>query len=276
MNTLLLMGDSITDDGRYAALVDVQLRLRGAGVRIINAGVSSETVSGLSEPDHPFPRPCALERLGRALEMARPDWVYAMYGINDGIYYPYSPERAQAYLRGLRALARGVHASGARLALATPTPYEGGGLPDGAPRYSYMQPYRHYGKVMARYAALARKFEDADMLIDVFSPLTRAQAAGPVTRDGIHPDMRGHAVIAGELLRALFRLEPSCAVSPALTEAALEYNAALHARWKERIGHQNPNKSVPPSDERLRELGRQYARLLRAEAPLADAAELED
>ena len=105
-----------------------------------------------------------------------------MYGINDGIYYPYSADRAEAYLAGLTALARGVHACGARLALGTPTPYEGGGLPDGAPKYSYMQPYEHYNEVMARYAALVRDFGDAELIVDVFTPLMRAQSDGPLTQ----------------------------------------------------------------------------------------------
>lgn len=271
MSRLLLLGDSITDDGRYAALVDMQLRLERAGVELINAGVSSETASGLSEPDHPFPRPCVRGRLSRALELARPDWVFAMYGINDGIYYPYAPERAQAYIDGLSALAQGVHAAGARLALATPTPYEGGGLPLGAPRYSYMQPYERYCDVMARYAELARGFGEAELTVDIFTPLTRAQADGPLTQDGIHPGLRGHAIIAGELLRALYGYAPpDIDARPALVDAALSYNAAAHARWKERIGHDNPYKAEQPSAEQLRELGARYADELRAAAPGAD------
>lgn len=275
MSTLLCLGDSISDDGRYAALVDMQLRLERKGVTLINAGVSSETASGLSEPDHPFPRPCVLGRLTRALELTQPDWVYAMYGINDGIYYPYSADRAEAYLAGLTALARGVHACGARLALGTPTPYEGGGLPDGAPKYSYMQPYEHYNEVMARYAALVRDFGDAELIVDVFTPLMRAQSDGPLTQDGIHPGLRGHSIIAGELLRALFGCAaPDPDAHPALTDAALHYNVAAHARWKERIGHDNPNKSVPPTDEQLLELGARYADELRAVSPQADIAGL--
>ena len=43
---VLFMGDSISDDGRFIALIDLALRRSGGGVRIINAGVSSETVSG--------------------------------------------------------------------------------------------------------------------------------------------------------------------------------------------------------------------------------------
>lgn len=272
MSTLLCLGDSITDDGRYVALADMQLRLERAGAALINAGVSSETASGLSEPAHPFPRPCVLGRLGRALELTRPDWVYAMYGINDGIYYPYSPERAQAYAAGLTMLAREVHARGARLALATPTPYECvGGLPGGAPEYSYMQPYERYDEVMARYAELVRGFDGADMIIDVYVPLKRAQADGPLTQDGIHPGLRGHAVIAGELTRALFGCAaPEPDAHPALTDAALRYNAAVHARWKERIGHDNPNKAIQPTDAQLAELGAQYACELRAVSAGAD------
>ena len=55
---ILFLGDSITHSGRYIAWIETQLRLQGLKPRpeLINIGLSSETCSGLSEPDHPFPR----------------------------------------------------------------------------------------------------------------------------------------------------------------------------------------------------------------------------
>ncbi len=49
----------------------------------------------------PFPRPCVHERLDRALEKFRPTVVTIAYGMNDGIYYPPSPERLVAYQQGI-------------------------------------------------------------------------------------------------------------------------------------------------------------------------------
>ncbi|MEI2725571.1 MAG: hypothetical protein V9H26_19255 [Verrucomicrobiota bacterium] len=44
-------------------------------------------------PAGQFPRPDLHERLGRVLEKTKPDQVVACYGMNDGIYLPFSEER---------------------------------------------------------------------------------------------------------------------------------------------------------------------------------------
>ncbi len=73
---ILFLGDSITMDGRYVAAVDAWLTARyGANARVaVNAGLSSETVSGLTEEGHAdgkFPRPYLHERLGRHIQTVR-------------------------------------------------------------------------------------------------------------------------------------------------------------------------------------------------------------
>ena len=40
------------------------------GIDIVNLGLGSETVSGLSEPDHPYPRPDLHERIDALRQMA--------------------------------------------------------------------------------------------------------------------------------------------------------------------------------------------------------------
>ena len=85
---ILFLGDSITNSGQYVGYIETQLRLQGLNPmpEFINLGLPSETCSGLSEPDHPFPRPDVHERLDRALAKIKPDVVFACYGMNDGIY----------------------------------------------------------------------------------------------------------------------------------------------------------------------------------------------
>ena len=87
-----LLGDSITHSGHYISFIETRLRQDNDNriPEIINLGLPSETCSGLSEPDHPFPRPTVHERLDRALTKIKPDLVFACYGMNDGIYYPFS------------------------------------------------------------------------------------------------------------------------------------------------------------------------------------------
>ena len=57
---ILFLGDSITQAGTYIAYIDTYLYTHFPDEKfdIINLGLGSETASGDSEPDHPFPRPC--------------------------------------------------------------------------------------------------------------------------------------------------------------------------------------------------------------------------
>ena len=64
---ILFLGDSITHAGRYISLVETQLRLHGHDAVLINLGLPGETCSGLSEPEHPFPRPNVQSRIDAAL-----------------------------------------------------------------------------------------------------------------------------------------------------------------------------------------------------------------
>src|SRR6516165_649457 len=71
---IVFLGDSNTYAGMYVQYLDAYLvtRFPGQKFALINLGLPSETVSGLSEPDHPYPRPVLRERLDRALSMAKP------------------------------------------------------------------------------------------------------------------------------------------------------------------------------------------------------------
>ena len=185
---ILFLGDSITNAGHYIADLETQLRTQGAGnlPELINLGLPSETCCGLSEPDHPFPRPDVHERLGRALAKAKPDVVVACYGMNDGIYYPFDEKRFAAYQAGINKLIKKVHAAGAKIVLVTPPPFDpypmkdkpGKLRPAGAEKYAWFAVYEDYDKdVMRRYANWIRKQGDtADMVVDVYNPMQEALA----------------------------------------------------------------------------------------------------
>ena len=100
---VLFLGDSITQNGRYVALLEAYLwaAYPRRDITVINAGLSSETVSGITEPVHPNRRPNIHDRLDRTLQLADPDWVFVCYGMNDGIYHPVEPRIVQAYQQGL-------------------------------------------------------------------------------------------------------------------------------------------------------------------------------
>src|SRR5438128_1705444 len=103
---VLFLGDSITYAGTDVVLVETYFLTRypGRTMEFINAGLPSETVSGLTEEGHAggkFPRPDLHERLGRLLDQTRPELVVACYGMNDGIYLPLNEERFAKFREGM-------------------------------------------------------------------------------------------------------------------------------------------------------------------------------
>src|SRR6188768_1324030 len=83
---VVFLGDSNTFVGRFIAYLEAYQRIHNSDCKteFINLGLPSETVSGLSEPDHPYPRPNVHDRVDKALELTKPDVVVICYGMNDG------------------------------------------------------------------------------------------------------------------------------------------------------------------------------------------------
>ncbi len=215
---IVVLGDSITSGGTYVDFVEAVVRLRVPGWRgeIISLGLSSETVSGLSETGHAggkFPRPDLHERLARILAQTQPDVVLACYGMNDGIYFPFAEERFAKFRDGLHRLRAAVGATPATLIHVTPPvfdpqPIAAKTLPAGLD--AYPQPFAGYNDVLDRYSAwlVAQRAHGWDV-IDVHglmsASLARLRAQDPTftfSKDGVHPDALGHAVIARAILAA--------------------------------------------------------------------------
>jgi lysophospholipase L1-like esterase len=214
---ILWLGDSITQGGDYVTIVEYYLDKQYPTSRFdfVSIGLASETVSCLTEKDHPFPRPCLSERLQRALDLVHPQVVIACYGMNDGIYHPQSPERMAAFQKGIQGLIAAVRAKQARLILLTPPPFDRVAVTtlrdEHAPDFSYKAPFDRYDEVLADYAAWEKTLSAADVtVVDLHTPvdayLTKQRAADPkfsFTKDGIHPDLAGHLLMARTLLKDL-------------------------------------------------------------------------
>ena len=219
--TVLFLGDSITAAGTYIEYADAYVRTRFPewDVEMVNFGVGSETASGLSEPDHPFPRPCVHGRLGRVLEVVKPDVTVVCYGMNDGIYYPFGEERFAAYREGIERLIGRLRAAGSKVILMTPPPFDAVQkmkkeklLPAGEEEYSYKDSYEGYDEVLARYGewVLERaKKDDVVLGVDLYTPMKahldkgHGEGEGFDSGDGIHPAAGGHLLMAVELLKGL-------------------------------------------------------------------------
>jgi lysophospholipase L1-like esterase/pimeloyl-ACP methyl ester carboxylesterase len=271
---VVFLGDSVTDNGTYIAHMDAYFKrhMPDKQPTFINLGVSSETAAGTSEPAHPFPRPCVHERLEAALQLSKPDWVVICYGMNDGIYYPFSEERFEAYRTGLRQVVDKVRKAGSKAIVMTPPPFDAESVkgnklqPEGMAEYAYNAPYSKYDEVLKRYAEWALSLDDqVDGVVDIHTPLSaaikqkRSLDPGYVSGDGIHPNVYGHWIIAKTLLGRLFnitlervpddvdRWDESVAA-----ELIRERHRLLSSAWKEHIGHTNPNKTAAlPLEEAL-------------------------
>ncbi|MFI5161702.1 MAG: SGNH/GDSL hydrolase family protein [Sphingobacteriales bacterium] len=205
---ILFLGNSITYQGHYVNHVEAYLTVHYPGRQfdVINVGLPSETVSGLSEPGHAdgaFPRPDLHERLARVLEQTKPDLVFADYGMNDGIYMPFDTARFQKFKDGITWLHDMIVKTGARLIHMTPPCYDelrGKSIGYAAvlDKYSdWLLSMRSSAKwevidvhyPMQKYLQAHRKI-DAQFKIDGFA----------LAADGVHPDEAGHWIMARQIL----------------------------------------------------------------------------
>lgn len=216
---VVFLGDSITYAGEWLEFLETCLRLQSpdAAFDFINLGLPSETVSGLSEPGHAggaFPRPDLHERLDRVLTKAKPDLIVACYGMNDGIYHPFSEERFAKFQDGIRRLREKAASAGVKVIHLTPptfdpVPLQGRTLPAG--RDEYRLPYEGYNEVLDRYSEwlLAQRGQGWDV-VDVHGPMNRFLAERRVNApgfllagDGVHANTQGHWLMARAFLRHL-------------------------------------------------------------------------
>lgn len=253
---ILFLGDSITHAGHYIEILETRLRMAGTTPlpEMINLGLPSETVSGLSEPDHPFPRPDVHERLDRALAKVQPDVVVACYGMNDGIYYPFSKERFDAYQKGVQRLVRKVRASGAQLILMTPPAFDPlplrkqGKLRErGAKQFAWFAIYENYDQeVLSRYASwIMLQKQQVDMVIDLHTPVIQYVAAKrrqdpefTMSPDGVHVNHEGHAVLADAISRS-WGIKLVVPRQDVLTLVGRRQQV-LHKSWVSHVGHKRP------------------------------------
>jgi lysophospholipase L1-like esterase len=215
---VLMLGDSITQDGRYVTFFEYYVHRLAPGTRadLISIGLGSETISGLTEPGHAYPRPNGLDRLDRALGTIKPSVVFACYGMNDGIYHPSSPERLAAFTMGLDVLIAKVRAAGATLVLITPPLFDPLPIPQriapaDATVYGYQQTFSGYDDVLAQLGAAVRTRSGPDVqVIDlhtvmraVLAERRRADPAFTFAPDGVHPGDLGHLLMARTIASGL-------------------------------------------------------------------------
>lgn len=242
--TILILGDSITQAGDYVMNFDAWLVKKYPERRfvVINAGVGSETVSGLSEENHAggrFPRPDLHERLDRVLTKTKPDLIIACYGMNCGIYKELDEERSARFRDGLIRLRAAAKTCNAEIVHVTPPIFDNHGKPG-----------FDYDSVLSAYSEWMVKQRDkgwhvVDLHSEMRAKIEQAKASDPkftVQKDGVHPDGAGHWMMAQSLIS--FFGDPTSARLASANEwldsarlAAIKqrmqlYQKAIHAETK--------------------------------------------
>jgi lysophospholipase L1-like esterase len=266
--TILFLGDSITYSGQYVDDFELFLAVKYPDRKftVINCGLPSETISGLSEAGHAggkFPRPDLHERLDRVLVTVKPKLVFACYGMNCGIYLPFDETRFAKYRDGIEKLRSKVKVAGAEIIHLTPPifdalPLKGRVVPPDQVKDG--QQSENYDEVLTRYSAwlVEQGKTQGWTVIDVHSAMTKAlqdaRRSNPTftfAKDGVHANEAGHHVIASATVAAFgdnFDFD-SPGYAP-LRTAIRQRGRILADAYLTAAGHQRPGmtKGLPLSE----------------------------
>lgn len=252
---VLFLGDSITYSGAYTRFVETYFitRYPERPIEFINLGLSSENVSGLSEPGHgtkteKFPRPDLHERLERVLAQTKPDLIFACYGMNDGIQLPFDEVRFAAFKSGIGRLRDAARSHGATIIHLTPPVYD-----------SHQASDPGYDDVLARYSAWLIEQRSAGwQVIDIRGPMLAAREAGRAkdpaftfSRDRVHPNEDGHWIMARAVLSHLGARDLTASDTPESLVASIhegtrlatlirQRSELLRDAWLTATGHKRP------------------------------------
>lgn len=281
---ILFLGDSITASGQYVAQFDAWLVAQRweTTPQVINCGLPSETVSGLSEDGHAggkFPRPDLFERLDRVLALVKPDLVFACYGINCGIYQPFDEGRFEKYQAGWAKLKEKVEAASGNLIIITPPFYDD----LRSPKQGFS-----YNEVLDRYSEwLVKQRAQGWNVIDLHSTMTgyvkRQREKDPkftVQPDGVHPNGDGHWLMAQSLIGAMGDKDIATAASPSSFWGAKKLAAKAIPLIQQRMttlrdayvataGHKRPGVAKGlPLEEAIKKAEELTAKILEESQPM--------
>jgi len=284
VHRIIFLGDSITYAGGYIDDIETYYvtRFPDEHFEFINMGVSSETVSGLSEEGHAggkFRRPDLHERLGRVLEKMKPDLVFLCYGMNDGIYQPFDTARFKAFTNGMTSVHQQIAAAGAKIIHVTPPVFDPVAIPGKLltnGQVGFSRPWGGYNEVLDRYSEWLMSQRAAGWeVVDLHGPMKQWLATQRerdpnfnYTKDGVHPDDAGHWVMAKQILLYLGASDVTnvdspyalVAVSPhgeEILRLVRQKQRLLRNAWLNFCGFQRPGlaKGLPVPEAETRAAG---------------------
>ncbi|MFG0267294.1 MAG: SGNH/GDSL hydrolase family protein [Rhodopirellula sp. JB055] len=245
---IAVIGDSITQAGHYVSFLSYQLHTQSPGrsFDIYPLGLSSETVSGLSEDGHAggkFPRPCLFERFERLLTKVKPDVLIACYGMNDGIYQPLSDARFAAFQNGIRSMIDQAKQAGVKeIYLVTPPIYD----------YQPADDSFNYDTVLSAYARWEMELDLPGVtVIDLHTAMraARKERDRPFAKDKVHPNEEGHWLMSQTIASGLGVSETTKTLAEVKADPVYaSIDAIRNLRWKAWMNHigYTREKTYPP------------------------------
>lgn len=274
---IVFLGNSITYQGKFISYIDAYLTLLypEKNLEFINVGLPSETVSGLTEPNHAdgkFPRPDLRERLRRVLDVLKPDLVIANYGMNDGIYLPYDDARFSKFKEGMERMHEAIEDSGAALIHVTPPIYD---EKKGAAYANVLDLYSDW-LISCRYT---RNWKVIDLHWQMKKLQEDQRSIDPdfaFAKDGIHPNDQGHFIMAREILlglgeqvkeaKTIEELLSSFPQGMQILSLIEQRQEILKNAWLSHTGHKRPGLpkglSMPEAEQKLEKINQEIQLLL--------------
>ena len=190
--TIVIYGDSITEQSLYSALLETFFvsRFPHRKIATFNFGWGGDTASG------------GHKRFARDVAPEAPTLVFVNFGMNDGGYKAFDEAVYQRYLESQDQLADDIAAIGAREVLFTASPVDDVLRGDGGV----------YNETLAKLAAGLIDFAGRRHIpvIDLYGPMLEiqreAKAKNPdftMIPDTIHPNLVGHLVMTYLALRQI-------------------------------------------------------------------------
>ena len=211
-DTIACLGDSITAaKGGYVQMLQdyVDTNHPALELTFLNWGKSSETITGLTEKDHPGPRPYLFERLDGLLDTIKVNLVLFCYGINCGIYGKPSQELFERYTIGVYSFLEKIKQRELKAVLLTPPPLvlddSGNSETKAQNDFGYKNPYHNYQEeVLQEFKAIIETITHETLLgtVDIQSPLLRYKD-NCYSDDPIHPNKNGHQLITNTIVENL-------------------------------------------------------------------------
>ncbi len=207
-------GDSITFGGGNG-YVEMLQKLANEkrpelNLRFNNFGKSSETITGLTEAEHPGPRPYLFERLDEELNKEPVDFALFCYGINCGIYGKPSQKLFDSFKIGVYSFLEKMGQRNIRTILLTPPPLAldvNSNVDSQTTKrpYGYLNPYPKYEEeVLQEFKQIILDIEHSALLasIDIHEVLLKNQDLC-YEDDPIHPNLTGHRLISETIVENL-------------------------------------------------------------------------